>query len=242
MPYEGTAAATSVAASEDNICGSNCSAVTTIISAASAAIATSIESDLIGNTTNILRRWDRTTLPPLMHDIIVNFSVADPLHLLDANKNHSLDLNQFSSTASAAATASNEIRLGALSLRRTCLVVFFSIIILITIFGNTLVILSVTTTRRLRTVTNCFVMSLALADWMVGVFVMPPAVLLYIYGKRTCTQSIAHRNGMELWRGTLAHESIEAQFVWPGGRLEQISAQRARQIYESSHALMYPRN
>lgn len=71
----------------------------------------------------------------------------------------------------------------ALSLRRTCLVVFFSSVIFITVFGNTLVILSVITTRRLRTVTNCFVMSLAVADWMVGIFVMPPAVMLYIYGK-----------------------------------------------------------
>lgn len=67
--------------------------------------------------------------------------------------------------------------------QRTCLLMFFTSIIFITIFGNTLVILSVITTRRLRTVTNCFVMSLAVADWMVGIFVMPPAVLLFWFGK-----------------------------------------------------------
>lgn len=67
--------------------------------------------------------------------------------------------------------------------QKTCLVVLFTTLIIITIFGNTLVILSVITTRRLRTVTNCFVMSLAVADWMVGTFVMPPSVLLYVYGK-----------------------------------------------------------
>jgi hypothetical protein len=39
------------------------------------------------------------------------------------------------------------------------------------------------TTRRLRTVTNCFVMSLAVADWLVGISVMPPAVALQIMGK-----------------------------------------------------------
>ncbi|RZC41494.1 7tm 1 and/or 7TM GPCR Srsx domain containing protein [Asbolus verrucosus] len=51
-----------------------------------------------------------------------------------------------------------------------------SVVIVVVIVGNTLVILAVITTKRLRTVTNCFVMSLALADWLVGVFVMPPAV------------------------------------------------------------------
>lgn len=55
-------------------------------------------------------------------------------------------------------------------------------LIIITVIGNTLVILSVLTTRRLRTVTNCFVMSLAVADWLVGIFVMPPAVAVMLIG------------------------------------------------------------
>lgn len=59
----------------------------------------------------------------------------------------------------------------------------FVLLIIVTLIGNTLVILAVLTTRRLRTVTNCFVMSLALADWLVGTFVMPPAVSLFIAGK-----------------------------------------------------------
>ncbi|KAG8232798.1 hypothetical protein J437_LFUL007952 [Ladona fulva] len=46
--------------------------------------------------------------------------------------------------------------------------------------GNTLIIVAVLTTRRLRTVTNCFVTSLAIADLLVGIFVMPPAVALYL--------------------------------------------------------------
>lgn len=56
----------------------------------------------------------------------------------------------------------------------------FCILIVLVIVGNTLVIVSVITTRRLRTVTNCFVMSLAVADWLVGVFVMPPAVFVFL--------------------------------------------------------------
>lgn len=59
----------------------------------------------------------------------------------------------------------------------------FLLLIVVILVGNTLVILAILTTRRLRTVTNCFVMSLAIADWLVGTFVMPPAVSLYIAGK-----------------------------------------------------------
>ncbi|KAG5884849.1 hypothetical protein JTB14_036086 [Gonioctena quinquepunctata] len=63
------------------------------------------------------------------------------------------------------------------------LAILLSIVIAIVIIGNTLVILAVITTRRLRTVTNCFVMSLAVADWLVGVFVMPPNVAYTLMGR-----------------------------------------------------------
>ncbi|KAH8295511.1 hypothetical protein KR018_012506, partial [Drosophila ironensis] len=61
-------------------------------------------------------------------------------------------------------------------------VAVFLVLILVTVVGNTLVILAVLTTRRLRTVTNCFVMNLAITDWLVGTCVMPPSVILYITG------------------------------------------------------------
>ncbi|CAG9569131.1 unnamed protein product [Danaus chrysippus] len=57
------------------------------------------------------------------------------------------------------------------------------LLIVVTVIGNTLIISAVVTTKRLRTVTNCFVTSLAAADLLVGIFVMPPAIAVHISGK-----------------------------------------------------------
>ncbi|XP_045455268.1 alpha-1A adrenergic receptor-like [Melitaea cinxia] len=64
----------------------------------------------------------------------------------------------------------------------TVVVVLF-LLIVVTVIGNTLIISAVLTTKRLRTVTNCFVTSLAVADLLVGIFVMPPAIAVHISGR-----------------------------------------------------------
>lgn len=62
-------------------------------------------------------------------------------------------------------------------------IVSLSIIIVLTIFGNVLVILSVFTYRPLRIVQNFFIVSLAVADLTVAVFVLPFNVAYSILGK-----------------------------------------------------------
>lgn len=62
-------------------------------------------------------------------------------------------------------------------------VIVLFLLIVVTVIGNTLIISAVVTTKRLRTVTNCFVTSLAAADLLVGIFVMPPAIAVHISGK-----------------------------------------------------------
>ena len=83
------------------------------------------------------------------------------------------------------------------------------LVILFTLVGNGLVVIAVASTRRLRSsVTNYFVVSLAVADLTVAVLVMPYAVMYELYGRWTfgwvfcyfwiscdvtcCTASILH--------------------------------------------------
>jgi len=83
------------------------------------------------------------------------------------------------------------------------------LVILFTLLGNGLVVIAVASTRRLRSsVTNYFVVSLAVADLTVAVLVMPYAVVYELYGRWTfgwvfcyfwiscdvtcCTASILH--------------------------------------------------
>jgi len=101
-----------------------------------------------------------------------NESFLDKLGLLQINATRNININNTQQSQ-------NEIEFEIATL---IFAVVFCLLIIITIIGNTLVILSVITTRRLRTVTNCFVMSLAVADWLVGIFVMPPAVAYYLMG------------------------------------------------------------
>ena len=56
-------------------------------------------------------------------------------------------------------------------------------VIIPTIGGNILVILAVSLERKLQNATNYFLMSLAVADLLVGLLVMPIALVTVLYSK-----------------------------------------------------------
>ncbi|NP_001038803.2 histamine receptor H2a isoform X1 [Danio rerio] len=62
------------------------------------------------------------------------------------------------------------------------LAVTLSVLILLTVSGNILVCLAVYATRRLRNVTNCFIVSLAVTDFLLGALVLPFSTLYQVTG------------------------------------------------------------
>lgn len=57
------------------------------------------------------------------------------------------------------------------------------VIIVLTIGGNILVIMAVSLEKKLQNATNYFLMSLAVADMLVGILVMPVSLVTVLYGK-----------------------------------------------------------
>lgn len=70
-----------------------------------------------------------------------------------------------------------------ISAERVLLGTFLFMIVLITIIGNLLVFFAVIFNKKLRTVSNLFIVSLSLADLLVGTVVMIPATLTEIFGQ-----------------------------------------------------------
>jgi cholecystokinin A receptor len=70
-------------------------------------------------------------------------------------------------------------------------ILLYSLIFLLSVFGNLLIIVVLTVNKRMRTVTNTFLVSLAVSDLMMAVFCMPftliPNMLEdFIFGAAMC--------------------------------------------------------
>ncbi|XP_076312309.1 cholecystokinin receptor-like [Tachypleus tridentatus] len=74
---------------------------------------------------------------------------------------------------------------------KICLIFLYCIIFLLAVLGNMLVIITLAINKRMRTVTNVFLMNLAISDMLLGVFCMPftlAGALLreFVFGEVMC--------------------------------------------------------
>lgn len=73
----------------------------------------------------------------------------------------------------------------------TLRILLYTLIFLVSVIGNLLIIVVLTVNKRMRTVTNTFLLSLAVSDLMMAVFCMPftliPSILKnFIFGAAMC--------------------------------------------------------
>ncbi|XP_062997691.1 5-hydroxytryptamine receptor 2C isoform X2 [Elgaria multicarinata webbii] len=83
------------------------------------------------------------------------------------------------------------------------------VIILLTIGGNILVIMAVSLEKKLQNATNYFLMSLAVADMLVGILVMPVSLVTILYDVLFSTASIMHLCAISLDRYVAIRNPIE---------------------------------
>lgn len=77
------------------------------------------------------------------------------------------------------------------------------IIILFSAMGNLLVCLAVCWERRLQNMTNYFLMSLAIADFLVSLLVMPLGMIVELYGKLQINIMTQQKLNLHFWQKLL---------------------------------------
>ncbi|XP_062311995.1 cholecystokinin receptor [Osmerus eperlanus] len=91
-------------------------------------------------------------------------------------------------------------------------ILLYSVIFLISVLGNLLIIMVLTVNKRMRTVTNSFLLSLALSDLMMALFCMPfsliPSILQdFIFGAAMC-KIVAYLMGISVSISTFSLVAI----------------------------------
>lgn len=89
--------------------------------------------------------------------------------------NNSMDFNCSEDRNRSVALTSN--------VQKNWMALLISLVIIITVTGNILVIMAVSLERKLQNATNYFLRSLAITDMLLGILVMPVAMVTILYGE-----------------------------------------------------------
>lgn len=107
-------------------------------------------------------------------DELVNMTITYPVVLLQQSIDSNASCRSANESIAHNSGQVSEMRWG---------VLWLIVIIVMTAGGNVLVCLAVCWERRLQNMTNYFLMSLAIADLLVSLAVMPFAMFIELYGK-----------------------------------------------------------
>ncbi|XP_028324209.1 cholecystokinin receptor-like [Gouania willdenowi] len=103
--------------------------------------------------------------------------------------NHSLEVNDYNNSHST--NGSTHRAMSRVREMDSFRILLYVLIFLLSVFGNFLIVLVLMLNKRMRTVTNCFLLSLAISDLMLAIFCMPftlvPNIMEdFIFGAAMC--------------------------------------------------------
>lgn len=126
--------------------------------------------------------------------ILLETNMSHPLHFLNGSGADNGSLSPLSVTGEPKENYPNDEQGN--KVRWAALLIL--LVIIPTIGGNILVILAVSLEKKLQYATNYFLTSLAVADLLVGLFVMPIALLIILFGKYSAFVSSGKHPGHKL--------------------------------------------
>ena len=104
-----------------------------------------------------------------------NNNISSNVVALEALEHYHQDLTTLTPLNASSTWTRNEL------IKNIFVLTMLSLVDLTTLVGNLLVVIAVITTKTLHTVTNSFIVSLACADMLVAILVMPFSIYAVIY-------------------------------------------------------------
>lgn len=127
------------------------------------------------NGTTAELRSSGTSTEILKYKSAEHWLMEQKVSLGDAVLNNSMDFNCSEFRNRSDALTSN--------VQKNWMALLISLVIVITVAGNILVIMAVSLERKLQNATNYFLRSLAITDMLLGILVMPVAMVTIVYGE-----------------------------------------------------------
>nr|XP_002737207.1 PREDICTED: dopamine receptor 2-like [Saccoglossus kowalevskii] len=131
-------------------------------------------------TTTMVTDWlVSTTAESITHRVVIklpSYEIPDIVNHINTTLNISIWLSDNLTYTNKSIFEDRDL-IGSFSIQQPLLAIVLTLFAIVIVFGNSLVILAVYRERYLRTTTNCFIVSLAFSDLLIGLVVVPFAMI-----------------------------------------------------------------